>query len=206
MSLQEWPAFGCHTLLASLSIKEAHNSKNSKCDIFAVAHLCEHRLYYVTVSGEQSPPEDPVSRYLEIPWHIEYAKQTAAALHHSNSFRVHQFFANAYTTTQGITVCDNLCWLPNRNSMMHCSLDMQPKHAARTCKTMMHCSLDMQPKHAAWTCKAMMHCSLDMQFEHANDYDYAYDFLLSGSCRPDRYSPYWGLNCFVWFCSISFWL
>ena len=183
MSLQEWPAFGCHTLLASLSIKEAHNSKNSKCDIFAVAHLCEHRLYYVTVSGEQSPPEDPVSRYLEIPWHIEYAKQTAAALHHSNSFRVHQFFANAYTTTQGITVCDNLCWLPNRNSMMHCSLDMQPKHAARTCKTMMHCSLDMQPKHAAWTCKAMVHCSLDMQFEHANDYDYAYDFLLSGRCR-----------------------
>ena len=47
--------------------KEVHNSKNSKCDIFAVAHLCEHRLYYVTVSGEQSPPEDPVSRYLEIP-------------------------------------------------------------------------------------------------------------------------------------------
>ena len=32
--------------------------------------------------------------------------------------------------TQGITVYDNLCWLPNRNSMMHCSLDMQPKHAA----------------------------------------------------------------------------
>ena len=50
---------------------------------------------------------------------------------------------------------------------------------------MMHCSLDMQPTHAAWTCKTMMHCSLDMQFEHANDYDYdyAYDLLLSASYR-----------------------
>ena len=27
--------------------------------------------------------------------------------------------------TQGITVYDNLRWLPNGNSMMQCSLDMQ---------------------------------------------------------------------------------
>ena len=33
-------------------------------------------------------------------------------------------------------MCDNLCWLPNRNSMMQCSLDMHHKHAHSACKTM----------------------------------------------------------------------
>ena len=31
--------------------------------------------------------------------------------------------------TQGITVYDNLRWLPNGNSMMQCSLNMQHEHA-----------------------------------------------------------------------------
>ena len=31
--------------------------------------------------------------------------------------------------TQGITVYDNLRWLPNGNSMMQCSLDMQNNDA-----------------------------------------------------------------------------